>query len=596
MRWIVAVVLLAAACGGGGGGSLPPIEQVVAMGLVRPDAPTQITVLLENPFDERATAEEDTEANGGGPFALGGNVLPRELGPSLSTFLPVVFTPPSPGTYEGELTVRFRSEGGRTQDVILDLSAETETPVLTLVTSAISFPTLFVGESSTRLIRLQNESSVSPIVVDTPNPLPSDFTGGLANPTELGPGSILDIPVTYAPQTPGVYDFQLDIEHPLDIFPYRVRVTARCDTWIPEQVVDYGTVTLTGGQTDWLEFDVPPDCISFSIEAIGPPTATPGLMNLEGPGGKIYENAQSTGAFLWSPALEGVFCSTLPNSDRSDVQLVPGGGTYRFRLFLFLGSASSLDIRVVIESRPQGFVDSGELPLNVFLAPGLGISDPEGDQRLQDILSRADEIFAQVGLRLGDVDYYQLSDAAYNEVSESEFPLLLLESATATERRANLFFVQTAFGGGVLGVAGTLPGPARNGTRVSGVMADFDYSTAAASGHIVAHEIGHYLGLFHTVESTGFQWDIIDDTVECPATGTSAACPTVGNDYLMHWQYFSSALPDITDGQARVILGHPLVEPTSPTAGLTALALRRSPEPVFVDLPPGYCGTCGERK
>jgi len=595
MRWSIAVVLLAAACGGGGGGSLPPIEQIVEMGLVRPDAPTQLTIILENPFDEKATAEEDTEAGLGGPFSLPPTVLPRELGPKGDTFLPVVFTPPAPGTYDGQLTVRFRSEGGRTQDVNLELSAETETPVFTVVTTAISFPELYVGESSTRIVRVRNESFVTPIVIDMPGTLPGDFTGGLVAPTELTPGAILDIPITYQPQAPGTYDFQLEIEHPLAGSPYRVRVTAQCTTWIPEQVIDFGTVPLSGGQTGWLEFEMPPDGISFSIEAIGPSTAQPGLLGLEGPGGKIYENATSTGAFVWMPGFEGVFCSTLPNSDRSDVQLVPGGGTYRFRLFMFIGSASSLDVRVIVESRPSGIVSSGELPLNVFLAPGLNITDPEGDQRLQDILARADEIFAQSGLSLGDIDYYQLTDATYNDVTEFEFPLLLQESAVATERRVNLFFVQTAFGGGTLGVAGSLPGPAANGTRVSGVMADFDYSSAAAAGHIAAHEIGHYLGLFHTTESDGSH-DIIDDTVECPASGTSSACPTVGNDYLMHWQYFSSTLPVITAGQTRVILGHPLLEPPSPTTGLTALALRRTPGPVLVDLPPGYCATCAAHK
>ena len=98
-----------------------------------------------------------------------------------------------------------------------------------------------------------------------------------------------------------------------------------------------------------------------------------------------------------------------------------------------------------------------------------------------------------------------------------------------------------------------------NGTTVSGVMSVYDGFSTGTIGLVAAHEIGHFLGLYHTVEQTGGH-DFVDDTAECQASGTSAACPTAGGGYLMHWQAVGGTT--ITAGQGAVIRGHPLVEPT----------------------------------
>ena len=136
-----------------------------------------------------------------------------------------------------------------------------------------------------------------------------------------------------------------------------------------------------------------------------------------------------------------------------------------------------------------------------------------------------------------------------------------------------------------------VPGPMLDGTRVSGVMVDYDFGDAAAVGQVAAHEVGHYLGLFHTAESDGVTFDIIDDTLECPAQ-----CTTASGGYVMHWQYIGSTLPIITAGEAHVVLGHPLVQPQPALSGLSALAQKKAPPVAYVELPPGFCGTCAKHK
>jgi hypothetical protein len=51
----------------------------------------------------------------------------------------------------------------------------------------------------------------------------------------------------------------------------------------------------------------------------------------------------------------------------------------------------------------------------------------------------------------------------------------------------------------------------------------------------------------------------------------------------------------VTPGQARVILGHPLIDPKP--SGLSALAQLSAPPASFpVNLPPGFCATCAQSK
>lgn len=91
----------------------------------------------------------------------------------------------------------------------------------------------------------------------------------------------------------------------------------------------------------------------------------------------------------------------------------------------------------------------------------------------------------------------------------------------------------------VLGIAGDIPGPLAPTPR-SGVLVDalasagpdgvFEAEEVRLLGETLAHEAGHYLGLFHPVETTWDRWDALDDTDEC--TG-EARCVDALRDLLM---------------------------------------------------------------
>jgi hypothetical protein len=75
-----------------------------------------------------------------------------------------------------------------------------------------------------------------------------------------------------------------------------------------------------------------------------------------------------------------------------------------------------------------------------------------------------------------------------------------------------------------LGVAGSIPGTLTANTRSAVVMGwiasagldgNFSELDISIMGETMAHEVGHYMGLFHPVEQTWDSWDACSDTPDC---------------------------------------------------------------------------------
>ena len=541
---------------------------------------------VANPFDAEAVVEIIEQPSGG--FALAKPTFPIVISSGAVRSFEVVYAPDGAADPEGEMLLRIKA-AGRARNLRIRFMATVETPRIELVTGTAAFGNVLVGESATREVSVRNASAVTPIAFSAFGALPQGFTLTGAS-GQLAPGATAALSLLYTPAQLDTHAFSFTIDHDASDDPLSVSVSAQATTWPAELVTDFGSIALVDGETQWLEVNVPPHAISFSIEALREDVQI-GLLEFQGPGGHVYENDTATGDFLWFTG-DQVFTATVPSSDREALKLVPGGGLYRFRLFLMSGSATSFDVRAIVHNRPDGVSATGKVNLNVFLAPGLGIdpADAPTHTRLQGVLDAADGIFDQQGVRIGEVAYYALDDAAYDSIdSHGEFDDLCAESAVAAEHRVNLFFVKKTLSGSV-GVAARLAGPAVNGTSESGVIVDFDFGSVAQGGYVTAHEVGHFLGLLHTAEQGGGH-DLIDDTLECPASGTDATCSTEGGSYLMHWRVLS-VTPIVTDGQGLVLRGHPLVRPLPASPSLAAFAPASSPL-LAAALPDGWCGTTG---
>lgn len=584
--------LLLSACGGGGGGGPPAPPPPRDLGEVSGTEPTVVSETFRNPRGAPVTVTL-VEASGG--FTVGGGQLPATWPALAEQALDVTLVPGAPGSVSGSVTLRLTEAGGAFSDVTRDFLAEVEAPQLSVLTGSVVFDEVLPGATADRSVQVRNLSLHSTISVYGVSLGDPAFSVTTPLPLAVLPGQTSSFTVRFSPLDVADATFVAQVQDNAGDGPDSFQVNAFSSGL---QVLDLGTRSfpltnsLGFATTTDVQFDLPSDAISFQIEGTVASGAA-GLALLTGPGGEVFENSSLSGAYIWIP--DRIYTAMVPNTDKPALQIPAGGGTWTFRLLRYTGSASTVAIRVLIQRRSATVAPYARLDLNVFLADGLSVSaaTAASDATLQGILSATDTILAQQEIRVGQVTYYDISDPAFDDVtSDAEFADLLELSAAASDVRLNLFFVNTALGGGVLGVSATLGGPAKNGTDLSGVMAKYSASNINLSALVAAHEIGHFIGLYHTVEQTG-QHDFIDDTSECPASGTNAICTTSGGGYLMHWQAVGGSA--ITAGQGLVIRGHPLMRPRPPPsaqsfkpAGPLDLGLEG------LDVSPQWCGTCAK--
>jgi hypothetical protein len=315
---------------------------------------------------------------------------------------------------------------------------------------------------------------------------------------------------------------------------------------------DLGTVTTdTGGGAD-VTFEVPPDAVS-SLVYCGPYgydlLATAETIT-DPSGATIYDMNDPAATAARVGVLDDMLPVLLPVSPDLDVS----SGTYGLRVYVDSDSAASLSCSAVYRTQPVETAPSVDLHL-VFVdadtvAPGLNAAEGEGT--MTDVLDDLAEYWSTLGLTIGDVTYEDFSGdaSAYSvvDVDDAEqFGKLLRTVSTDNDRAITYFFVQDitdAGGAVVLGLSGGPPGTAAvGGTSKSGVVvnaASFS-SSPDEIARIMAHEGGHFLGLFHTTEKGGGTYDPLSDTPECTTdddgngTFSSTECEGTGAENLMWW-------------------------------------------------------------
>lgn len=171
----------------------------------------------------------------------------------------------------------------------------------------------------------------------------------------------------------------------------------------------------------------------------------------------------------------------------------------------------------------------------------------------------------------GDVNRFAVVDVSPDDYSE--FNDLLRTSAPPSPRTMTIFLVDEiadAGGATILGLSAGPPGAAGvHGTSKSGVIVTgADLATAPVDvGRILAHEGGHFLGLFHTTEKDGSRNDPLSDTPECPTANdangdgvmNSTECAGSGAENLMWWT-LTAATGTASGDQGFVARSNPIAD------------------------------------
>lgn len=243
----------------------------------------------------------------------------------------------------------------------------------------------------------------------------------------------------------------------------------------------------------------------------------------------------------------------LPQSDMKN----QARGKYTFRIAAE-GNPRSRQHRSEV-TVVRRLVDEGTLylDLNLFFVKGSGLSSNDLEN-LEPALKMAFDVFEEVGIQRGEVAAFDINAPeaewvdmeAIGSNDDAIRKLVQRSSAAKNSRALNLFFVPEIGGsfGTVLGLSMGLPGALTvKGSNSSGVVISVaGHETADGLmlellGLTMAHEAGHFMGLFHTSEAMeGMGHDIIEDTPECVVeTGGAfeirdpANCPD--SDNLMFW-------------------------------------------------------------
>lgn len=300
-----------------------------------------------------------------------------------------------------------------------------------------------------------------------------------------------------------------------------------------ETLLDDDEITLANGYSDTIEIEVPDDVLSIAINVSdGPEDDSHFVTDWESPDGfeMVPDGWETDGDVCYPDCANRVMQSAgasgalAPNNPDAEAGVEPGTHSFRVgtRPMSFgrlqdperAQSSDTVRVSVFAEVVGEEVPDEGTLDLNLFFT-GANDWDAEtapDDPEVQGIIADIDDTYDQVGIDIGEVAYHDVDDG-YQYIQDGfsgsgDLAQMYAHSAEAELEGPSVFFVEELMGGfGVLGIAGGIPGPMIiDGTPSSGVaigVSDAGGPGAPGVANVTAHELGHYLGLYHTSEHNG---------------------------------------------------------------------------------------------
>jgi len=244
-----------------------------------------------------------------------------------------------------------------------------------------------------------------------------------------------------------------------------------------------------------------------------------------------------------------------------DGPLTPG--TWRVRLSATdpnLRPRPRADMEVTTMVKADGDLAQGDVLVQIVYADGVD-DDPDVVAGVEAAVERWREVWGVYGLRLNesyttssldpDLQFTYVGDDTIATLPKDEGALRLIVGERIAGERYTY------------GISAGIPGTAVDSRSTyvvvawlvhAGVDAAFDEGETSLMGETMAHEVGHYMGLYHPVESSYSYWDALGDTVECR---NANSCETqLGTNLMFPYSICDNsgcvAAEDMTAGQVGV--------------------------------------------
>lgn len=360
----------------------------------------------------------------------------------------------------------------------------------------------------------------------------------------------------------------------------------------PISVSSLGSETLT---SDGVEVTVPVPLGAQSFAVVVDGMNTSELMISERvttPSGTVVFDFENDISINRTDATDRLY-TLLVSNNPSEVAVEAGDWLLRLR-----SGSDPVNTNLTLITKNEPAADN-LLDLNLYFVglTGLDATTAETDPGFQAILSNVGTIYESAGFGIRAITYNEIEGADADEFSvvdpDADVPRMFQLSPSGSNQSLNMFFVEdiesASSGFSVLGLAGGVPGPPiLQGTSRSGVAVSMgSYLAAVASGDqtmidtasaeleiVMAHESGHFLGLYHTTERNGVAIsggeiqgeDPLSDTPACPDSADAdgdgvlspSECAGQGAENLMFWSPLNDSRT-LTTLQGTVMRKSPLV-------------------------------------
>ncbi len=325
-----------------------------------------------------------------------------------------------------------------------------------------------------------------------------------------------------------------------------------------------------------LPFIVEAGTVGLTIRADEPGRTRLVSLELLGPGGELLSCEDCPEVPAVGEIKDGSGTVQMPSTDRSGWELEPGEYAVRIRTRPLEEGVPIADEPFTVTAAFRTEVDVAferVIDLRFIYLPDSGVdaaymtSNPLFDRMIEGI----DKGLWPAGLGVGDVTHVDFDRPEFSQISSWEEAGRMFTTSTdvGEPRTLNVYCVDKFDDqlNPAIGLSGGIPGPVQHGTRDSGIairispfpicmtIEPISDSCLNAYVSLFLHEIGHYLGFYHTTEADLEDADPFSDTPRCDERNLRD-CPDL--DYVM-FPMIHRSNSRWSPGQARVARTHPIL-------------------------------------